>query len=295
MAELNFLEYNINPKETLVDDVVISLKALGFEKLSVTKDGQMSMWSLNKCILLINTRDDIQTGLSGLGFNTPDAFDGSTHCESTGLNKARFSDLNIYTYPVEMFKQTYDSHFTPLHVAGVESPLEHFVGVTLNARNYNDVNTINEKLKMRVVKKTEDYTTAVCDQNRFNILYKINDSSNTVMPTVVIKTDSISDIVAKLTVLGFDSSDINIGRMDEIKSMYADDDKQMLPPKHFVEGWQLNLSGKPKSYVLEKQFLNVLLNLNIIISERHNHNGVNEESIIYYANQGNTEINSVVG
>ena len=77
--------------------------------------------------------------------------------------------------------------------------------------------------------------------------------------------------------------------------MYADDDKQMLPPKHFVEGWQLNLSGKPKSYVLEKQFLNVLPNLNIIISERHNHNGVNEESIIYYANQGNTEINSVVG
>jgi len=295
MAELNFLEYNINPKETLVDDVAMSLAMMGFEKISVTKDGQMSMWSLNKCILLVNTKDNRPSGLSGLGFNSPDAFEGSRHCESTGLNVASMGNLNIYTYPVEMFKQTYDKHFTPLHVAGVESPLEHYVGVTLNAKNFNDVNAINDKLKMRVVKKTEDYTTAVCDQNRFNILYKVDDQCDSVMPTLVIKTDDISDIVAKLTVAGFESSDIQISRMDEIVSMYSVDDKQMLPPKHFVEGWQLNLSGKPKSFVLEKQFTDVLPNLNIIVSERHNHNGINEESIIYYANQRNTESNAVLG
>lgn len=295
MAELNFLEYNVNPTTELVDDATVSLTALGFEKISVTKDGRMSMWSLNKCILLVNTRDDIPSGLSGLGFNTPNSFEGSKHCESTGLNVVSVGNLNIYTYPVEMFKKTYDDHFTSLNVAGVSNDLEHFVGVILNAKNFNDVNKINEQLKMRVVKKSEDYTTAVCDQNRFNILYKIDDNESAVMPTLVVKTESISDIVAKLTVLGFDSSDINIGRMDEIQSMYANDDKQMLPPKHFVEGWQLNLSGKPKSYVLEKQFLNVLPNLNIIISERHNHNGVNEESIIYYANEGSRETNPVVG
>ena len=38
MAELNFLEYNINPTETLVDNVTICLKALGFNKISVTKN-----------------------------------------------------------------------------------------------------------------------------------------------------------------------------------------------------------------------------------------------------------------
>ena len=79
--------------------------------------------------------------------------------------------------------------------------------------------------------------------------------------------------------------------MLQIKEIYKDDTQQLLPPKHFIEGWQLNLSGKPKSYVLEKQFKDCLPNLDIILSERHNHNGVNEESVIYYAR----EIDTVVG
>ena len=64
------------------------------------------------------------------------------------------------------------------------------------------------------------------------------------------------------------------------------------PPKHFIEGWQLNLSGKPKSFVLEKQFKDCLPNLDVILSERHNHNGINEESVIYYAEE---QIDTVVG
>jgi hypothetical protein len=112
------------------------------------------------------------------------------------------------------------------------------------------------------------------------------------MPTLIIKTDNISDIVAKLVVKGFETTDVSIGRMDQIKELYKEDTQQLLPPKHFIEGWQLNLSGKPKSYVLEKQFNNLLPNVNIILSERHNHNGINEESVIYYAKQ---QIDTVLG
>ena len=86
MAELNFIEYNINPTSTLVDDVTINLRTLGFNKISVTKDGKASMWSLNKCILLVNTDADTPTGISGLGFNTPNTIDGSKHCDTTGLS-----------------------------------------------------------------------------------------------------------------------------------------------------------------------------------------------------------------
>ncbi len=290
MAELNFLEYNINPTETLVDNVTICLQALGFNKISVTRNARMSMWSSNKCIFLVNTRDDIPTGLSGLGFNTPNAFDGSKHCESTGMNVVTYGGLNIYTYPVEMLKKTYDEYFTSIDTAGTTEPLDYFAGVVINVNNVNDLNAINDQLKLRVVKRSEDYVTSVCDQNRFNVLWNVN-LADKIMPTLIIKTDSISDLVAKLVVKGYETTDINDDRMLQIKEIYKDDTQQLLPPKHFIEGWQLNLSGKPKSYVLEKQFKDCLPNLDIILSERHNHNGVNEESVIYYAR----EIDTVVG
>ena len=37
-----------------------------------------------------------------------------------------------------------------------------------------------------------------------------------------------------------------------------------------------------KSFVLEKSFPQLLPNVNVIVSQRHNHNGLNEESIKYY-------------
>ena len=294
MAELNFLEYNINPTETLVDDVVINLKSLGFNKISVTKDAKMSMWSLNKCVMLVNTSVDMPTGISGLGFNTPKTIDGSKHCETTGLSVIKRSGLNFYTYPVEMFRKNYENHFTPVGVAGVEQALEFYAGIVINNDSITDVNSVVDALKMKIVNRSEDFITSVCENNRFNVLWNINPKDDLLVPTLIIKTDAISDVVAKLVVAGYESVDVSVRRMDDIGKLYTDDTDNLLPPRHFIEGWQLNLSGKPKSYVLEKKFTNVLPNLNIIVSERHNHNGVNEESVIYYAEQFKSTESSVV-
>ena len=285
MAELNFIEYNVNPTVTLVDDVVINLRTLGFNKISVTKDAKMSMWSLNKCILLVNTDVDMPTGITGLGFNTPNTIDGSKHCETTGLSVINKYGLNIYTYPVELFRQNYEQHFTPVGVAGVEQALDFYAGVVINSNGLTEVNNISDSLKLKIVKRSEEFITSVCENNRFNILWRLDSTDDNLVPTLIIKTDSISDVVAKLVVAGYESVDVTVGRMDNISKIYTDDTEDLLPPRHFIEGWQLNLSGKPKSYVLEKKFTNILPNLNIIISERHNHNGVNEESVIYYAEQ----------
>lgn len=285
MAELNFLEYNINPTEALIDDVVINLKALGFNKISVTKDAKMSMWSLNKCILLVNTESNRPCGISGMGFNTPNTIDGSKQCVSTGLSVLNRNGLNIYTYPVELFRQNYEQHFTPVGVAGVEQALEFYAGMVVNSASLTDINAISDALKMKIVKRTEDFITSACANNRFNILWRLDTQDDNLVPTLIIKTDSISDVVAKLVVAGYESIDVTINRMDTITKLYTDDTDNLLPPTHFIEGWQLNLSGKPKSYVLEKTFTDILPNLNIIVSERHNHNGVNEESVIYYAEQ----------
>lgn len=285
MAELSFIEYNINPTSTLVDDVTINLRTLGFNKISVTKDGKASMWSLNKCILLVNTDADTPTGISGLGFNTPNTIDGSKHCDTTGLSVIKMNGLNMYTYPVELFRKNYEEHFTPVGVAGVEQALDFFAGVVINSAGLTEVSSTSDALKLKIVKRSEDFITSVCENNRFNVLWRIESNDEIVVPTLIIKTDSISDVVAKLVVAGYDSVDVSVGRMDNISKIYTDDTEDLLPPRHFIEGWQLNLSGKPKSYVLEKKFTNILPNLNIIVSERHNHNGVNEESVIYYAEQ----------
>ena len=62
-------------------------------------------------------------------------------------------------------------------------------------------------------------------------------------------------------------------------------DPQELPPRHVIKGWDLNIGGRAKSFVLEKSFPELLPKLNVIVSQRHNHNGLNEESIKYYENE----------
>ena len=281
MAELNFVEYNVNPNTHNTENVSIALNGLGFNKISISNNGKASMWASNSCVLLLNTLDR-DTGLSGIGFNSTDALDGSTYCETTGLNVAKINGTNIYTYPVERIKSTYDKHFKIIGEAGTDHPLDYFAGVVFNCDNINVVNSINDGLKFRTVRKSPNYITSVCEHNRFNVMWNIN-KTNFGMHTLVIKTDDIVDLTAKLIAKGFSSPKITSEQKDIIKQIYKDNkNSEQLPPKHITSGWEFNLAGKDKSFVLEKNFPSILPNLDLIISQRHNHNGLNEESIFYY-------------
>ena len=290
MAELNFIEYNVNPSTHNVEDTTIQLTGLGFNQISVSKNGKASMWAVNQCVILLNSLD-IPTGLSGIGFNATNSLDGSLHCDTTGLNVAKIQGVNIYTYPVEQFKSTYDKHFTTVGVAGVESPLDYFAGIVFNCSNINTVNSINEGLKFRVVRKSPNYITSVCDNNRFNIMWNVN-KDPVKINTLVFKTDDIVDLTALLTAKGFSSPKISKEQKKIIADIYKKNTN--LPPKHVTRGWEFNIAGKDKSYVLEKNFPEALPNLELIISQRHNHNGLNEDYIFYYNELENHELNSIV-
>lgn len=278
MAELNFIEYNVNANTHNAEDVSIQLEGLGFNQISVSKNGKASMWAANKCVILLNTLD-IPTGLTGIGLNSSDTLDGSVYCETTGFNVAKIQGINIYTYPIETFKSNYDNHFTTVGTAGVDSPVDYFAGVVFNCSDVNIVNSINDGLKFRVVRKSPNYITSVCEHNRFNIMWNVNKEGYGI-DTLVIKTDSIVDLTALLTAKGFESPAINKEQKKVIAGIYKNNSN--LPPKHVTNGWELNLAGKEKSYVLEKNFPDALPNMDLIISQRHNHNGLNEESILYY-------------
>ena len=273
MAELNFIEYNVNSSTHDIENVSIALEGLGFNKISISHNGKASVWASNKCVILLNTMNR-PTGLSGIGFNATDSIDGSSHCDTTGMNVATINGTNIYTYPVE--------HFKTVGEAGVGHPLDFFAGVVFNCNDINIVNNINDGLKFRTVRKSPNYITSVCEHNRFNIMWDIN-KTNFGMHTLVIKTDDIVDLTAKLIANGFSSPKITDEQKDIIKDIYKDNkDSEQLPPKHITSGWEFNLAGKEKSFVLEKYFPSVLPELDIIISQRHNHNGLNEESIFYF-------------
>ena len=151
----------------------------------------------NKCVILLNTLD-IPTGLTGIGLNSSDTLDGSVYCETTGFNVAKIQGINIYTYPIETFKSNYDNHFTTVGTAGVDSPVDYFAGVVFNCSDVNIVNSINDGLKFRVVRKSPNYITSVCEHNRFNIMWNVNKEGYGI-DTLVIKTDSIVDLTALLT------------------------------------------------------------------------------------------------
>ena len=52
MAELNFIEYNVNANTHNAEDVSIQLEGLGFNQISVSKNGKASMWAANKLSLI---------------------------------------------------------------------------------------------------------------------------------------------------------------------------------------------------------------------------------------------------
>ena len=156
--------------------------------------------------------------------------------------------------------------------------VDYFAGVVFNCSDVNIVNSINDGLKFRVVRKSPNYITSVCEHNRFNIMWNVNKEGYGI-DTLVIKTDSIVDLTALLTAKGFESPDINKEQKKVIAGIYKNNSNL---PKHVTNGWELNLAGKEKSYVLEKNFPKCFINMDLIISPRHNHNGLNEESILYY-------------
>ena len=281
MSELNFIKYNINGKTDITEDLVIRLNNLGFNIISESKNYKSTMWACNQCILLVSRDDNMPTGINGFGFNSSITPDGSVHCDTTGMNK--FINKNgheIYTYPIEKFKDNYDEHFNTIDPAGVDVPIEYFAGVVYNTTHAEYVNEFNESLNFRTVKKSDDYTTSVCPHNRFSVMWNTNSDENKI-DTLIIKTDDIVDVVSKYVAKGFETTDISDTRLKEIEKKYKSNEHE-LPPRHLVNGWDLNIGGKSKSYVLEKSFPQLLPNVNVIVSQRHNHNGLNEESIKYY-------------
>lgn len=283
MSELNFIEYSVNRNEYDPADVVIALRGLGFQQISFAKNEKATMWSCNGCVLLLTINDSIETGLTGLGLNTSHAPDGSKHCDTTGLNLYKDSNgLNIYSYPVEGFKQVFDEHFTLRGEAGTDVDLKFFGGVVYRCNSSNVRNTLIDQLKLRTVKTTDNFITSVCSQNRFNMLWDLHSEDN-IIDTLVIVTDDISDVVSKYIGRGFESAPLSDVRKLEITQKYQEQEEAGFPPTHYIAGWDLNLGGKEKSYVIEKMFENALPNLNIVVQERHNHNGINEETLLYYS------------
>lgn len=282
MAELNFLEYNVNKDTHCIDSVGIRLSLLGFKKISVSNCGSASMWSLNHCLMLVNTDSSIRTGLSGIGLNSDKSFDDSKHCNITGLGKHKYNNINLYTFPVDQFRKNYDAHFKSVPFTESNIPVDYFAGIVINNNNVNFMNTFNTVLQMRTVKKSTSYVTSVCQNNRFNVMW--NNSSNDIsINTIILKTDHIFDVVAEYASIGFSFSKVESSRIDKFYNKYKDDEYvSNLPRKSEVKGYNLNIAGKPKSYVIEKNIVDALPNLNFIISQRYNHNGLNEESVKYY-------------
>ena len=282
MAELNFLEYNVNTDTHCIDTVSIRLSLLGFKKISVSICGSASMWSMNHCLMLVNTDSSVKTGLSGIGLNSDKSFDDSKHCNITGLGKHKYQNLNLYTFPVDQFRKNYDAHFKSLPFTNSEIPIDYFAGMIVSNNNVNFMNTFNTVLQMRTVKKSTAYVTSVCQNNRFNVMWD-NSASDVSIDTVVLKTDNIFDVVAEYASIGFSFSKVDTSRIDKFYNKYVNDEYFLnLPKKNEVKAYNLNIAGKPKSYVIEKNIVDALPNLNFIISQRFNHNGLNEESVQYY-------------
>jgi hypothetical protein len=220
------------------------------------------------------------TGITGIGLNS-NAVDGSKYCETTGMNLGKGPNgINIYSYPVEQFKEVYDKHFITTNEAGSELPLNNFVGIIIRSA-FNPSNVISEQLKFKNVRSTDNYTTTVCSNNRFNILWD-NHSTSDDIDTLIIKTDDIVDATAKLVSKGYESETISPHRRMQVNKI-LDTNKDEFVAKHIINGWDFNVAGRSKSYVIEKCFENALPNLNIILSKQHNHNGVNEETLLYYS------------
>lgn len=287
MSKLNFLEYNVNPNDSVdIADVIIKLRLLGFQQISTAKNEKATMWALNSCVLLLSRHENTSTGLSGLGVNTDVAPDNSRHCETTGMNIVKdVNGLNIYSFPLSTFKNTYDKHFITMHEAGSATSLEFYAGVVY--RSTASMNMFTSELRFKEVKKTPDFITTACSLNRFNILWDLHNDIGTI-DTLVIKTNDISDTTAKMIANGFESNSLQPQRIIDIEQKYSKDNE--FPPMHFVKGWGLNLGGTSKSYVLEKCFENALPNLDIIISERHNHNGLNQETLMYYSTLNTSQV-----
>ena len=80
------------------------------------------------------------------------------------------------------------------------------------------INEFNESLNFRTVKKSDDYTTSVCPQNRFSVMWNTNTQENKI-DTLIIKTNDIVNAeIFRSLVIVFNPFSFNIIIIPSFKS-----------------------------------------------------------------------------
>ena len=275
-ADFSFVEYSYNPA-TETSDIPSRLKQLGFAKRSVHRNGRVSVWNQERCIILLRETDRVSgAGLTGFGFLITDSSLPGYH--ATYDNDIDMwvandqSGLSMRIILIPETEQTPDKLINENYVivdntAYTNPGLSHISGAVYNTVHPRTMDFFQDA-GFRFTKSGERYNTLVSKNNRFSLMMNKQRQDHQVS-ALILDTDDVFHATTVFTVAGV-----------ELKHYDIDASKLKLGSlNHRVAGYNCLAFGNAESYTIENLIPRALPGLDFIFRSRRQYLHILESTL----------------
>lgn len=274
-----FLVYNMNPRTHNVEYCSQILEGLGFHKVSIGVRPNVEFWSSHTCVLMVKQDSGKPTGIDGIGFSTTDRTLGY-QCTVTGFQKTHDPQgLDIYTVLRTEMPTVIGENF---HVHGAMAKnyaWRKFAGMCFGHCDPSTIDFYVNQLHFKQVEETQQYLALVSNNNQFYLYFTKQHNNNN--PMIMIATDDIFDVTAKLEANNISAAKLNLDLENQKHIQYIDNHNLQY---HRIAAWDLAVDGRKNRYVIDNFFPQALPNLDIMATSRFNYNSISEKNLCIFEN-----------
>lgn len=273
-AEFNFIEYSYDPTVAGVRITEDKFKRLGYQKIGLNKQTNVSVWRLNLNIIFLRRESsNCDLHLSGLGFLCSQ--------EIINLFSASYdSDIDMYVtkdpngYRILMYP--YSEYLQKKSVISSSYDLTKTKSVPNESLSYTSglvYNDCNEELLSFYgllnfkIQPGDDYTKGVCENNRFTIIFR-NDYIDTTIDSLICDTNDIFYSTAYFVGKGYATKKYTMPELEGFGKL-----------QHKIVGYNCLADGNQNSYSIENTIHNVLPGLDFIIRMRKQYLHIKESTL----------------
>ena len=273
-----FLVYNINLNTHDQEYCTQRLEALGFHKVSVGVRSNVEFWSSHTCVLMIKRDIGKPTGVDGIAFSTTDRTPGY-QCSVTGFRKTHDPrGFDVYTVLRTEMPTVIGEYFQVHGAMAKNYAWRKFAGMCFGHCDDRTIDFYVNRMHFNHVETTQHHDVLVSNNNQFYLYFAKHSNPD---PMIMITTNDIFDVTAKLETNNIESAKLNL---HEQNKKYIEKINNENLQYHRIAAWDLAVHGRGNRYVIDNFFPQALPNLDIVATSRVNCNSISEHNLCVFEN-----------
>jgi hypothetical protein len=276
MSNFSFLEYSFDPHIIDPETIYSSFNKLGFVQRNVHASGNASMWTQNRCIVMLRETPLASIPqITGLGLITENTAANSDYHfdEECGMLVAHDPNgFRILAMPEKSLLNMTTYGYQVVDTKQYDTPgLEFFSGFVYNGHNDAILN-FYQNMGFTFTKSSNKYDTLMSKNNRFTLMF-----NKSYAPSSINMVYSDTDDVFKTT-CHYAASGLNLAEYNIEKPMLNFGSSL----NYKIAGYNCVAFGNENSYSIENSVCQPIPNIDLIFRTRKQHLHINEDTVEFH-------------